>query len=245
MSVDIAEWNAAVRENSRALASAARAAGLEAAVPTCPDWTVADLVGHMTGVHRWVRAIIETRAQEFPGWSQGGVEGDPVDAFEAGAAALSTVLEATDPEVIVWNFGVDSPGPVRFWDRRMACEIMIHRVDAAVAGGSAVGAEQPELAADGLDEMFGLFPARIVRDKRLQAVEGNFHFHTTDTPGEWVVDFAAGKVEVRREHAKSAVAVRGPAWPLLLFAYGRGPADELEILGDAGLIGAWREGVRF
>ncbi len=43
----------AIRTNATALVDAADAAGLDAPVPTCPEWTVADLLGHIGRVHRW------------------------------------------------------------------------------------------------------------------------------------------------------------------------------------------------
>ena len=33
-------------------------AGLRAPVPTCPDWTVRNLVAHQGMVHRWAAAIV-------------------------------------------------------------------------------------------------------------------------------------------------------------------------------------------
>ena len=37
----------AVADSSRRLADAAAAAGVDAPVPTCPGWTVADLLEHL------------------------------------------------------------------------------------------------------------------------------------------------------------------------------------------------------
>ena len=44
------------------MASAASAADLSAAVPTCPGWTVTRLVRHTGIVHRWATQIVATRA---------------------------------------------------------------------------------------------------------------------------------------------------------------------------------------
>lgn len=244
MTVTDADLLYAVRQNSRLLAAAARSVAPETRVPTCDRWTVAELTGHVAGVQSWVIGVLESRAQEFPGWPEPEpASADPVGAFEAIAAKLQAALEALDPEAPVWNFEGEV-GPARWWIRRMAHEAAIHRVDAEAAAGIASRVDPPEVAADGLDEMFSLFAARRARNKRLQTMRGDFHFHTTDTPGEWVIVFGEDGVELRREHAKSSVAVRGPASALLLFAYQRGPADEVEVLGDAGLMDAWREGVR-
>lgn len=49
--------------DAEALAGAARL-GLTAAVPSCPGWSVADLVVHTGAVHRSQANIVATRAQE-------------------------------------------------------------------------------------------------------------------------------------------------------------------------------------
>lgn len=37
---------------------------LGATVPTCPDWSLEDLVRHMGGALRWVDTLVRTRAEE-------------------------------------------------------------------------------------------------------------------------------------------------------------------------------------
>ena len=39
---------------------------LQAAVPTCPDWTLADLVEHTGFVHRWQTAAVRDAPDDFP-----------------------------------------------------------------------------------------------------------------------------------------------------------------------------------
>src|SRR3954463_10100025 len=51
----------AIVEHTRGLAESAAAAGPDAAVPTTPGWTVADLVGHVGQSQHWVAEIIERR----------------------------------------------------------------------------------------------------------------------------------------------------------------------------------------
>jgi uncharacterized protein (TIGR03083 family) len=247
MSTEISDWLDAVRSNSGLLARAARTAGLEAAVPTTPGWTVADLIQH-TGVrHRWVTEIIETKAQErvgraeIPGPGQGD---DAVAWFEAGAAGLLSTLEAADPDTPVWTWSSAEPVPARFWFRRVAHETVIHRVDAESAAGDVGPIEPAALAADGIDELLELVTVRTEGDDP-GGLSGSFHFHTTDVAGEWVVVFAGGAMTVRREHAKADVAVRGAASDLELFLYNRRGADGLDVFGDPALVAAWAEHVRF
>lgn len=77
------------------------------------------------------------------------------------------------------------------------------------------------------------------------------HFHATDTAPEaaaaWVVDLTGDAIVWRRAHEKAAVAVRGPLTDLLLVIYKRRPAhgEDIEVLGDVGLLEFWLERVSF
>jgi predicted lipid carrier protein YhbT len=70
------------------------------------------------------------------------------------------------------------------------------------------------------------------------------HLHCTDTEGEWVVARRDGALTVTPEHAKGDVAARGGASELLLFLWGRTPADALEVFGDADLLARFRQAIR-
>jgi uncharacterized protein (TIGR03083 family) len=248
--MQISDWLDAVRTNSATLARAARTAGPEAPVPACSDWTVADLLGHISGVHRWVTEVIGTKAQERVRRSdvpQPGPGDDPIGWFEAGAAGVADALEAMDPDTPVWNWVSRGPAPARFWARRMAHETAIHRADAESAAGGPQPVEPAGLAADGIDELLELLASAPIRpDDRLAGFTASYHVHTTDVPGEWIIIFDGGsdRVTLRREHAKADVAVRGPASDLELFLYNRRGADGLDVFGDPALVTAWSERVR-
>jgi uncharacterized protein (TIGR03083 family) len=241
-------WLAALRTDSAALAAAARAAGGDAAVPTCPGWTVAGLLGHVTNVHGWVAGIVESRARERPDRAEpvpAPVGSRLTDEFEATAERLVQALAAADPGVEVWNWEARGLASVSFWQRRMAHETAIHRVDAESAAGKPSPVEPPELAVDGIDEYLGvMIPWGLAREPE-RGFEATFHFHATDAVGEWQVGLAPGRIDVRREHGKAAVAVRGPASDLELLIYNRRSADGLGVFGDAALLERWREGIRF
>src|ERR1700732_1542286 len=49
----------AIVEHTQRLAESAAAAGPDAAVPTTPGWTIADLVAHMGQSQNWVAELIE------------------------------------------------------------------------------------------------------------------------------------------------------------------------------------------
>lgn len=247
--VDARGWLDAISTNAGQLASAVREAGPDARVATCPDWAVADLLDHVSGVHRRVARLVERRAQERPADRDFPTPGDDNDRlawFEEGAARLVDVLGNVGPDEAVWNWRDVGPGRIAFWQRRMAHETVIHRADAQSATGRMGGVEPPEVAVDGIDELLELLVVRLQPgDERLEGLAGSLHVHATDAPGEWQVEISPDGVTVRRQHGKAAVAVRGPAADLELFLYNRRSADGLEVFGDKAFLDAWRARVRF
>jgi uncharacterized protein (TIGR03083 family) len=142
------------------------------------------------------------------------------------------------PNAPSWNFSGENLTNA-FWVRRMVNEAAVHRWDAQHAAGRAEGLA-PELAVDIIDELlFVLMP--VLSAKKNPELSATFHFHCTDTEGEWLTAFTAGSPLTTREHAKGQLAVRGPANALSLWAWNRLPATEggLEALGDTSLLEAW------
>lgn len=220
---------------SAALADAAAAAGPAADVPTCPGWTVTDLLRHAAGGDNWARLIVETGSRE-------GVPSElPADAptgdalvarYRDGADALVHTLTDADPAASVWTFSpVDRT--TMFWVRRRAHETTVHRVDGQTAAG-AVDPLDPAFASDGIDEYLMVFAARF--GKGLADLGGSIHLHCTDVEGEWLIVPSADGIVVTREHAKGDVAARGRAEDLLLHLWGRRDASTLELFGDAALL---------
>ena len=117
-----------------ALEVAARAAGPDAAVPSCPGWTVTDLLEHIGSVLYRASLIVGERRERRPHRSETTAPpGDPFGWYEQGRAAIVPVLRAADPSVDYWTFR--GPHPLRWWLRRLAHETAVHRVDAEQAAG--------------------------------------------------------------------------------------------------------------
>lgn len=238
--MEFSERVEAIHREGAVMADVARAAGVNAQVPTCPDWNVGDLLAHLGRIHRWVAAIITDRATDSgTHWSQS--EPPPaderVDWFAQGVPMLANALADAGPDAEMWTWTNDKTAG--FWARRQAIETAVHRYDAQRANGPTESIAAA-LAVDGIDELFDLLPFW----PRAEQVKGNgetLHFHCTDTDGEWLVRLTPEGVDVTREHAKGDVAARGIASDLLLFAYGRIAPDRLEVFGDASLLTRWRE----
>jgi uncharacterized protein (TIGR03083 family) len=217
-------------------------------VPTCPEWTMRQLVTHVGRAHRWATAIVATRAAEpipFREVPDGRLPGDQraqADWLNAGAAGLvATVQAAGDGQV--WTH--QGPGPARYWARRMAHETAVHRADGQIALGQRPQID-PVTAADGIDEWLGFLatPGPGEEPPSLGVLYGKvLHLHVTDeevADGEWMILPAEDGITVEPGHGKGDVAVRGPASDMLLVLMRRLPASDpsVEVLGDPALLHA-------
>ena len=153
-------------------------------VPSCPDWTAADLLGHIGGVQRWAAAMVAgARTANVPDAEQErlfrtpaeGADPDPTVAralltwFEEGSADLVGALSAAPSDLRAMHFLKNAPAPRHFWARREAHEVTIHRVDMLAARlgrlpATGEAAIDHDVAVDGIDELVcGFLPRRSSR----------------------------------------------------------------------------------
>jgi uncharacterized protein (TIGR03083 family) len=229
--MDEIDYLQALRGDGAALAAAA-GRGLYPPVPACEEWTVADLVLHTGMVHRHKLEIVRGRlaAPPRPWPPPAPARAELLGWYQQGLAELVTVLEAAGPETPVWTF-YPPDQTVAFWRRRMAQETAVHRVDAEAAHGDP-GPVPATLAADGVAELLEVFLAPHAEGEPVGGRGETLHLHATDTEGEWRVRLLPAGVEVGRGHAQADASAAGTASDLLLFLWGRGPADRLERAGD-------------
>lgn len=219
---------------------------LDRGVLACPGWTVADLLGHLGGVYSWAWLVIRAEGDK-PDKDRDQPPTDPdelVDWFREERTAAIDALSSREPEDPAWTFLRNATPNVGWWRRRQAMETAVHLFDVE----SAVGRPKPvapDLAADGVDEIVTDFLPAFVRRNAVEGLEGTMHLHCSDTEGEWVIDFGAPDLDVRREHAKADLAIRGPASDLLLWLWNRVPLDSgtLEVFGREDVAAAL-QGVR-
>lgn len=214
-------------------------AGVE--VPSCPGWSLETLTNHLGRVQRYATAAVRARGEAvpFPGRP-------PVidhEWFEEGVAELAAALEEAGPEAPAWNFMGITPPEARFWFRRQAHELAVHRWDAEVARLGRDGANpiETELAIDGLDELLDVLLARAYGGGDLG---GTVHLHATDSPhGEWLVTTSDGELLVGHDHQSGDATISGTASDLLLAMWGRVALDggSLELHGDPALAERLRE----
>ena len=131
-------WHlAALTAAAAVLAERAEGAGFDDAVPTCPSWTVADLVAHQGMAHRWAASNLRLDGAEIPSKTdilRTFPAADLLTWFADGVTELLGTFAATPPDVAAMVFLDDAPAPPAFWARRQAHETTIHPIDALAAG---------------------------------------------------------------------------------------------------------------
>ena len=239
------DYLGAIDDNAAVLVAAARTAGLDAPVPSCPDWTVADLLRHIGTVHRWAAAAAACPPDaQAPHFDASGVPDDRAELpawVRSGALDLVDTLGARDPDTPAWTWA--PPATIGFWRRRQAHETTMHRIDAQLAAG-AVDPVEAHAAADAIDEWAEL-SAAFPRAEPVGGLGETVHLHCIDVEGEWLVRLDADGMAVERRHAKGDAAVRGDASALLFWLMGRAGTDGIEIFGDATLLARLRTAVAF
>jgi uncharacterized protein (TIGR03083 family) len=252
-SMSFDEYVTVVERHTAALQGDAASCSMADPVPTCPGWTVADLLKHHGGVCRWAAKIVgEGRTANLSDAELGAELAAPANRdellawYSAGAAALvETLRTSVDGPALV--FLRDAPPPRLFWARRCAHESTIHRVDAMSASlghipTTTAAAISMELAIDGIDELLRGFVPR--RSSTLRADEPIIvSVAPTDADLAWTVTIGTGTPVTSSETTPEPDAVlTGSAADLYLGLWNRG--DEIAELGRAPVLGLWREKMR-
>lgn len=212
-------------------------------VPTCPDWTLSDLAGHLARAFHWVDEMVRTQTAEIIALPALPEDWEEISAwYEAGMTALLETLGRTDPGAPVWNWVVMGPAPARFWHRRMAHEASIHRWDAA----SAVREPEPigaDLASDGIDEYLTIAARWLEISPPHPDLKGALGLETTD--GDFVATALLAPDSLTRRSGTDGAdcIVRAGSSDLLLWLVGRKALldDGIEATGDVTVAARWAE----
>lgn len=222
---------AEIDEHSTGLADAAEE-HLDAPVPSCPGWTMADLVWHLFRVqHFWGQIVAGrlTDPEQVPELPRPGND-RVVAGFRAHAARFVTVLQAADPHTPVWTWARQQDAA--FVVRHQVQEAAVHRWDAEQAAGRDFEIDPPT-AADALEEFltFSTGPRAATEPD----LGGPIALVATDLPVSWTITDGADSqlAWVRGDPFASATRIRATTSELLLWAYRRVPPHTLDVHGDA------------
>ena len=233
--MDRDRYLALLAADGAALRAAAR--DLDAAVPTCPGWTVRDAVTHTAEVYEHKLACIAAGGTRPEPWPPSWAERDPVEWYADAHQRLLRVLRDTDPAAPSWTWWPPDQ-TAGFWVRRMAQETAVHRADVESASG-AIGPVDAELATDGVDEVLVLMLAGDWSDEVVPHLTGTA---TVTTGGRsWRIVMTPAEVTVEETGGDAEASVGGDPSDVLLWLWGRVADDAVRIDGDADVARRLRE----
>ncbi|BBX98560.1 maleylpyruvate isomerase family mycothiol-dependent enzyme [Mycobacterium lacus] len=246
------DYAAAFLEQNRAFAELIRNADESKPVPTCPGWSLQQLLRHVGRGDRWAAQIVRDQLDHFLDprrVEEGKPPPDPDEAIswlQDGAQLMVDAVERTGAETTVWTFL--GPRPAIWWTRRRLHETAVHRADAAIA----VGADftlAPEIAADAITEWLERVAIQAGSDGVPLPLEDDttIHLHAVDPglgeAGEWTIRASESGITWSHEHGKGTVALRGGATELLLAMVRRVPVADtgIAMFGDDAVWEKWLE----
>ena len=233
-----AYWQGAAERFAEVLGEAA----MDAPVPGCPGWEVADLAFHLGRVYDRFTQVAQDRLtaledvrlvprvqrpeedRALPGW------------FRARADALDAALTDLSDDEPLWNF-TTAPQVAAWLPRRMLHETTVHRYDLEQAAGSVTGIA-PDVARDGVDEFLtvlsGTVPGGVVDgvlELRVEEVPDGPRWHVRLEPeGVRVVDVPRAGSD--GGPSGLGATLRGDAPTLLLTLWQRLPLSSVEVGGS-------------
>ena len=243
------DFLAHLRDESARFLGVLHSSDLSRPVPTCPEWTAADLLWHLGEVQWFWGSVVRERLQSPDGLQppeRPDSDHGLVQFFEEQSARLLLAVTDADPAEEVYMWADDKT--VGYIRRRQAHEALIHRVDAELATDGAASPLDPALASDGLEEviaaMYGGCPPwgtftpgathlQVVAEDTglvLPVVLGRFTGTDPDT-GE-TVDEPDLSVQAADPRATYAAVVRGRAEDLDAWAWHRRDDAALSVEGD-------------
>ena len=244
---------ALIAENA-AFADLLRDADLSIPVPTCPEWTLEQLMRHVGRGDRWCAQIVAEQSMDFidPRTVAGGKppagRDNEIDWLHAGAQQLVDAVAQTGAETPVWTFL--GPRPAKWWIRRRLHEIVVHRADAAIALGADFDVD-PAVAADAITEWLErvVDPGRRGRPRRRRpaargrpvATPARHRPRPRATPVSGPSSGAPTASPSTTNTARPPPRCAGRRADLLLAVVRRRTAAEegLEVFGDPGVWDTW------
>ena len=222
----------------------AAAVDLSAPVPSCPGWTVDDLVGHVALVY--LHKVQAMRHGSWPKpWPPEASGEKSLALLERGYLELVTEF-AERPDGQSCPTWYEPDQTVGFWVRRMAQETVIHRVDAELAAGFPVSPIPAELADDGIAEVLEVFLSYATRQwpedfGDLLRANGNQAVLVSAGGARWLVRLDHGSVEIAHDTAGQAVAqVSGAPHDVLLWLWRRVGDSAVRVEGDTAAVARLR-----
>lgn len=216
-----------IARSSARMAELITAENSDANVPSCPQWTLLDLVAHIGEVQNfWANCIREGNANApWPG--AGSKPDSPQDAgkwLRIQTRSLIDAIDSTEDKSPCWTWW-DEPQTALAVARHQVQEAELHRWDAELA----VSTPSPipvEIATDGIPEFLHVhrFSIQKLELPHIQLI-------ASDADTNWNMNESAG----------NTVGIIGTASDLVLFLTGRCPIEKLSVVGKPDQLNAFVE----
>lgn len=233
------DYLGSIEADRRALAGIATDFEPALPIPTCPDWTLKDLLDHVSGATRWMtKCVAEGEAAQqrvLPPAPKGQQE--LIDWFNQSIDELLDVLSSTPPDALVWTPIRGSLGSI-WWRRKAALEIAIHRTDAEHAVGADHELINPLLALDGIDEYAEEFLPLMLHAVAEPPPVTAVLLSPDDIDDSRTLSLIAAGVDT--DPGDPQVEITATASELLLWMWNRTPAEALSVRGDDAVVSWWK-----
>ncbi|MEU4763521.1 maleylpyruvate isomerase family mycothiol-dependent enzyme [Actinosynnema sp. NPDC023794] len=231
---------AVVEEYSESFTEAV-AGNLGAPVPSCPGWTVDDLVAHLAEVQAWWTAVVLAKGaypDEEAARRAADTGPDRVEGWREISARYVAVqedyLRVAGPDAPVWVWWNDEErDTAAALVSRQAHEAVVHCWDAQRAVG-AVKSIPAEVAVDGVDEFF----ERFLTGKAWEGGPVVLELAATDAGATWLLGTDGSARPARLAEGSADVRVSGTAEQLYLLLWRRLVVEDVTVTGDRAKVDA-------
>lgn len=230
MAIELERACALIQVEGAALAAAAASVPPLTPVPSCPDWTMVELVEHHVSVMLfWANVVRDGRPDEPPA-ERPELPDEPASWYQNALDELVTELRAAGPDSPAWTWWGE-PRTAGAIARHQVQEAMVHRWDAETAAGRAPGAFAADAALDGVDE----FLSTVLVASEGPSLGGVVALAAADgdrVERRWVVDGRGDRPVMGDDGLDADAELRGEPRALVLALYRRVPMTALRVTGD-------------
>lgn len=211
-------------------------------VPSCPEWTLADLVSHVANVY-----LHKVETMRRNGWPD---PWPPQPTGESEAELLERAYQELDAEfsarsvteqTLTW-YGPDQT--VGFWLRRMAHETLVHSWDAELAASVPSLPVPGDLALDGIDEALSIFVTwaceQWPEDFAEELAKGDGAVAVSAGPNRLLVSWDGSSVSAAISDSAADAEVAGSPDAVLRWLWGRVDESAVMITGDPAKVAQLR-----
>jgi uncharacterized protein (TIGR03083 family) len=211
-----------------------------AAVPSCPGWTVTDLVAHVGSYHRWAADLLTDASPEprAPYSLRPDPETSLADWYRTSLAVLLAAVDATDPDTPMWSVTVQQRAGS--WCRRQAHDTTLHRWDAQNARGRADPIE-PDRAVDFVDELVEAALPYILPFVGRPVPAASLMLRSPDGAYRRHLDGAGGRLRLSDDGPATDAVLTGTPSDILLTLWRR--TDDAVLTGDPAALVQWQRAI--